>query len=42
MNIYEQNFADFPTVEPVPGFNGLFEQPSTGAICRSSSARSTA
>lgn len=30
MNIYEQNFADFPTVEPVPGFNGLFEQPSTG------------
>ncbi|MGH8564294.1 MAG: TonB-dependent siderophore receptor [Gammaproteobacteria bacterium] len=29
-NIYAANFADFPTVEPAPGFDGLFEQPSTG------------
>jgi TonB-dependent siderophore receptor len=33
-NIYEENFADFPTVEPVPGFNGLFEQPSTGVYAQ--------
>ncbi|MGH8727718.1 MAG: TonB-dependent siderophore receptor [Burkholderiales bacterium] len=33
-NIYAENFADFPTVAPVPSFNGLFEQPSTGVYAQ--------
>ncbi|MGH8007605.1 MAG: TonB-dependent siderophore receptor, partial [Egibacteraceae bacterium] len=33
-NIYDQNFADFPTVTPDHSFNGLFEQPSTGGYAQ--------
>ncbi len=33
-NIYEENFADFPTVEPVRSYTGVFKQPSTGGYAQ--------